>query len=191
MNKKTLLFNLLAGILLIGLLTASSCGSNSTAEGEVKEADGKVMHYLNNDPEMLNPYTTNEGNATILSERTFQALLQLDMFSYELVPVLAKTRPTISTMDDGKVKMDFELRPELRWDNGEKILAKDVAFSLKLMNTPKVNNEATRLYFDFIEDVIEYEDNPAKFSFVCKRPYMLMESALTDFLIMPAYVYDA
>ncbi len=176
---------------IVFILLFTSCTSTTSDKGTMSpDRADKLMHYLLGGPKMLNPYNTNEGNSVILSERSFQSLLQLDMFSYELVPVLAKARPTISTMDDGKVKMDFELRPELRWDNGEKILAEDVAFSLKVMNCPKVDNESRRLYFSFIEDILIDKENPAKFSFICKRPYMLMESTFTDLQILPAYVYD-
>ncbi len=189
MNKRALILNCL---LLAGLFLFTGCPSDSNIEeeGTTMDKEGKLMRYMSNEPETLNPYNTSEGNAIIIAEKLYQCLLQLDMFSYELVPVVAKDRPTISILDGGKVKMDFELRPELKWDNGEKILAEDVAFSLKVMNCPKVDNSSRRIYLDFIEDIIIDPENPAKFSFMCKRPYMLMESALTDFQILPAYVYD-
>jgi len=175
-----------------------SCGDNSSSESvenddlEVLKPKGEVVIWQSTDPLMLNPMNTTDANARRMSERIFQPLIQLDYFTYDIVPVLAKARPVIKESEDGSSTMDFEIRAEAIWDDtGEPITGEDVAFTLKVMKTPKVQNGPLRLYFDYIQDVVIDEENPKQFTLICKEPYMIQESALTDFPIYPAHIYDA
>ncbi len=174
----------------------SSCGGESTTTGgnqsgdtEYKQ-DGKFIQYTLGEPKSLNPYNRTTAFGGLLVERAFQSLITMDWFSSEIVPMLATSRPEIKTRDDGKVEMTLEMRPEAKWDNGTPITPEDVAFSLKVMKNPTVDNAHLRLYFEYIEDVVIDAENPMKFTLVCKEPYMLMESALIDLMIIPSYVYD-
>ncbi|MEM7102293.1 MAG: ABC transporter substrate-binding protein [Bacteroidota bacterium] len=177
-------------VICIAMIFVGCSGSDSGSSTANTEDSGKVVQYCSAEPKVLNPYTRTDANANILIRRTFQPLVMLDFFSYELVPVLATALPVTEVQENGKVHLGMEIRPEAKWDNGGSITAEDVAFSVKMMKNPFVDNRALKPYFEYIEDVVVDESNNRKFTLVCKEPYMLMESALTDLLIIPSYIYD-
>jgi len=86
--------------------------------------------------------------------------------------------------------LTFEIRPEALWDNGDSITAKDVEFSVKVIKNPKVMAHRFRPYYEFIQDIIFYEDNPRKFTFVSNQIYFMAEEAAGDLAILPRYIYD-
>jgi len=74
-----------------------------------------------------------------------------------------------------------------RW---QPITAKDIEFTLKVIKNPKVDNARTKPYYEFIEDIKFYDNDPLKFTFICKEVYILAESSSGDFSVLPASVYD-
>lgn len=149
-----------------------------------------IVVWQMTDPVKLNPMTATDGGSRRIMERIFQPLVQIDYFTYELTPVLAKSRPVITENPDSTISMEFEIREEAIWDDtGEPITGHDVDFTLRLMKTPGASASSIRLYFDYIKDIKIDESNSKKFTLICDR-YMIMESALTDLMICPAHIYD-
>ena len=81
--------------------------------------------------------------------------------------------------------LDFEIRPEAVWDNGQAITGKDVAFSLKVMKTPSLDNVAIRTYFEFIRKIEIDKENPKKLKLTCNI-YHVAEGAMSDIPIIPS-----
>lgn len=168
-------------VFLIGFLV-SSCNTDTV--------DNNITVWQLNDPIKLNPMTATDGGSRRIMERIFQPLLQIDYFTYEIVPVLATSRPVITENPDSTVSMEFEIREEAVWDDtGEPITGHDVDFTLRLMKTPGASAHSIQLYFNYIKDIKIDEKNNKKFTLICDR-YMIMESALTDLSICPAHIYD-
>ena len=141
-------------------------------------------------PKTLNPMISNDGNSRRIIDRIFQPLLQVDYFTYELVPVLMTSRPVIEEINDSTIAMKCEIREEAVWDDtGEDITGKDVDFTLRLMKSPGAAVSGVGLYADFIKDIKIDDTNNKKFVLYCK-PYMLMETALASIVIMPKHIYD-
>ncbi len=162
----------------------------SLDEAALKTADRVRVHSLG-DVQHLNFMTATDAQSTEMGYQTHQYLYQLHPKTYEYTPVLAKQRATV-TEKDGKVIMDFEIRPEAKWDNGTPITAEDIIYSLKLVFTPDVETvDRLKPYLDYIEDIVVDKDNPKKFTVYCKEPYMSVETSIcTNLVIMPSYVYD-
>ncbi len=169
-------------------LLFSSCG-DSTSTTSDKVDDTVITHQLS-DPEEMTPLNANDNGSTIISYAIFQNLLHIDFKTNQIVPVLAKERPVITKQDDGRVTVDMEIRPEAKWDNGEAITGNDVAFSFKVLKNPETKSKALKPYFDKVMDVIVDKENPKKFTILYAEPYMIIESSLSDFYIIPSYVYD-
>jgi peptide/nickel transport system substrate-binding protein len=168
-------------ILFIAILFISNCTTEKSKD---------IVIWQSSDPVMLNPMNAVDAGSRRMMERIFQPLLTIDYSTYELIPVLAKSRPIIKEISDTMTTMEFELREEAVWDDtGEPITGEDVAFSLKVMKAPGIQNSALRVYFDYIKDIQIDEKNPKKFTLTCKR-YMIMESTLTDLMICPKHIYD-
>lgn len=168
-------------VLFVAILFISSCATEKSKD---------IVIWQSSDPVMLNPMNAVDAGSRRMMERIFQALLAIDYSTYELIPVLAKSRPIIKEISDSTTTMEFELRAEAVWDDtGEPITGEDVAFSLKVMKAPGIQNSALRVYFDYIKDIQIDEKNPKKFTLTCER-YMIMESTLTDLMICPKHIYD-
>jgi len=172
--------------------TLTGCGgdgSGNTGSDNTTYENKVIMHALS-DPEELTPLNANDNGSSIIFYNVFQTLLHIDYKTYEIVPVLAAERPVFTKLPGGKLQADFEIRPEAAWDNGEPITAKDVDFSLRVVKNPITDSKALKPYLEDIEDIIIDENNPRKFSLIYAKPYMIIETALTDFYIIPAYIYD-
>ena len=172
--------------LLVGVLSLlwSACANEPAGD-----ATRVVTHQLS-DPTQLCPFNVTETAATNILNNVFQSLISLDYKTYQLVPVLAKARPTAHTLPNGGLTLSFEIREAAKWDNGTPITGEDVAFTLKVLRTPQTENQAFKGYVQDIVDVQIDAANPRKFTLVYNKPFMLAEASC-DFFIIPSYVYDA
>lgn len=170
------------------LITALFCMSFLFKGGVSKDPEKVIVHALS-DLQSLNPFNSTDAQSTITGYLTFQTLYGLDPFTYEYIPVLAKEKGK-TFQRDGKLCIDFEIREEAHWDNGEKITAEDLLFSLKILATPYVDCKHLWPYFEYIEDLEINEKNPKKFTVICKKQYMLAESSIADLYFIPKHVYD-
>ncbi len=163
----------------------SSCSS-----GEYKQSNNNVTIHELSDAEMLNPINYTDASAGYILTNLFQPLIAIDFKTLELVPVLAVSRPQIEKTEDGKgMIITYNIRPEAKWDNGSPITAKDVEFTLKVIKNPKVNCQHQKPYFEFIQDVKLYPEDPKKITMVCKDVYILAESS-SGVVVIPEYFYD-
>lgn len=182
-------------ILLVFFLSAGIIFSSCSADGESSSdnlgAEKVRVHQLG-DVQHLNFTTATDNQSTLISYLTHQYLYNLDPKTYEFVPVLVKERAKITEQPDGKILLDFEIRPEAKWDNGTPITGNDIVFSLKGIFAPEIEAVARlKPYLDYIEDIIVDEENPKKFTVVCKEAYMSAETSIaSNLMIIPSYVYD-
>lgn len=153
-----------------------------------------VVHELS-DPDKLNPITSTGAGATYIEHNIFMYLLDIDKDKLEVIPWLAKERPTITSITEGEyaggLKIDYELKPEAVWDNGSPITALDVAFAMKATMNPHVDSEHQRPYIEFIKEIKIDKENDKKFSFYTKeKNYAAEFSSGGTVHILPEYVYD-
>jgi len=110
MNNKLFLF-------FFCLIFFSSC---------VKERDlttNTVVAHILSQPDGLHPYNNNSVMRSYIFSYTQKTLLGLDLESLDYVPDLLTELPTSS--DDNKT-FYFELRDDIKWDNGEQLTGEDV-----------------------------------------------------------------
>lgn len=180
------------------LLLLVSCGGNGEEKGEnngtseksARYSDPNVVIHELSDADMLNPYNYQGAGSDYVMGNIFQALLSIDFESLELVPELAEKRPEIEVREDGGMNITYRLRDEAQWDDGTPITAKDVEFSMKVIKNPKVDNARIKPYYEFIQDIQFYDDDPKKFTFICDKVYILAEPSSGDYYILPKKVYD-
>ncbi len=174
------------GLLFI-LITFYSCQENEDAMVETPHYP--IVHQLT-EPQSLNPANSKGSESTVIYYNMFQELINADFKTMEIIPVLAKARPTFTSISGSNlVEMAFEIRAAAAWDNGTPITGEDIAFSLKVIKVPQTDNGFKKPYFDYIKDIVIDEDNPKKFKFICE-PYMLAEQVMSDLHTMPQYIYD-
>ncbi len=165
-----------------------SCQSGQDKRGNI------VTIRLTGEPERLNPLTTEDANATQVINSIFLPLLDFDPKTLELIPVLAKSRPSVSTIDTGAFKggtaYTYEIKDEAMWDNGQPITAADYIFTVKAILNPKSGANNLRNGINFIDDIVSDAQNPKKFIILAKKKYILSETTSGTLPLLPEYIYD-
>ena len=138
------------------LVTVSSC---------VKERDlsqNTVITHILSQPDGLHPYNNNSVMRSYIFSYTQRTLIRLDLESLEYIPDLLKELPTSS--DDNKT-FYFELKDNIKWDDGSQLTNKDIEFSAKIMLCHLTDNSQIRPnYTSVIKSVKIDPNNPLKFS---------------------------
>ena len=91
---------------------------------------------------------------------------------------------------DSLTLITYRLRTEAQWDDGRPVLARDVVFTLAVMNCPGLPNETARAQFSFIEHVQPDSADSRRFTLVCRGRSPEYRLASGDFPILPAHVLD-
>ncbi|RDC65379.1 ABC transporter substrate-binding protein [Adhaeribacter pallidiroseus] len=141
------------------------------------------------DPESLNPISFTTANTAQIVALLYQSLLTIDLQDQQLKPLLAEQLPTVVQAKD-KSFITYRLRNEAVWDNNKPITAQDVAFTLKVIKAPLVNNETMRAALEYVHDIKLDATDPKKFTIECDSYTPNMSWEIGDFAILPAYVVD-
>ena len=143
---------------LIAAITLSACVDSRDLSQNI------VVAHISSNPDGLHPYNDNSVMRSFIFEHTQKTLVKLDVSSLEYIPSLAKSLPEIS--DDGLL-YHYELRDDVRWDDGSELTAKDIEFTTKLQLCPLTDNANVRgNYSSVIKDIILYPNEPKKFTMV-------------------------
>ena len=104
-----------------------------------------VVAHILSQPDGLHPYNNNSVMRSYVFSYTQRTLLGLDLESLDYVPDLITELPTSS--EDNKT-FYFELKDNIKWDNGEQLTGEDVIFSAKIMLCHLTNNSQIRPIFN-------------------------------------------
>src|SRR5688572_16348878 len=167
-------------IIVLFFISISACRRSQTTGNEVQVR-------LAQDPESLNP--VNYKDAMQLVNLLYQSLLTVDLADGKLKPLLASQMPEIK-QQDSLYYYTYTIRPEAVWANNTPVTAADIAFTLKVLKSPLVNNEKVRPNFEFISDIKPDPADPKKFTLVCEGQSPEQVLITGDFFILPAYLYD-
>lgn len=168
------------------LLLLSACGLTACAPSPRPEA---VRIRWTSDPQTLDPLTATTPQALEVLNLIHCSLLISDATTLQFAPWLAKQMPTISRRGASTL-FSYQLRPEATWDNGQPVLARDVAFTLKVLNCPGLPTEYARTQYGFVTDVELDARDPRHFTLVCNTssPDILVSTG--DYSILPEYALD-
>ena len=121
-----------------------------------------VISHILSQPDGLHPFNNNSVMRSYIFNYTQKTLLRLDLESLDYIPSLITQLPTSSK--DNKT-FYFELKDNIKWDDGTQLTAADVIFSTKIMLCHLTNNSQIRpIYNSVIKSVEADADNPLKFS---------------------------
>ena len=181
---------LVVSILLIAIGFFSKCSLfNRPDRGNA------VTIRLTAEPEKLNPLISEDGNTVQVTGNIFMTLLDFDAKTLELVPFLAKNRPTITVIDTGVNKggvlYTYQIRDGAVWDNGSPVTASDYIFTVKAVMNKLSGANNFRSGLDFIRDITIDAKNPKKFTIIADKAYILSETNSGTLPVLPEYIYDA
>lgn len=185
MNKRTL-YGLLFSLVI---LSAAFVSCKSKAKG-----GGTLNIRISADPDKLNPITLTTSDARKIADLMFASLNGTKPISdYGLTPYILKENAKISEITDGEFKgglrLDYEIREDAKWDNGQPITGDDYIFTIKAILNPKVNCEPLRGYYSWLADVYLDSTNPKKFSVIANKKYYMIEEFAGGY-VLPEYNYD-
>ena len=106
------------------------------------------------EPQDIDPQTVVGSPELKLCQAFFEGLLTEDPKDLHPVPGLAESWDISA---DGKV-YTFRLRPNLKWSNGDPILASDIVESYKRILSPKLGAEFAGLIYNFVVGAKDYFD---------------------------------
>jgi peptide/nickel transport system substrate-binding protein len=102
-------------------------------------------------------------------------------------PQLAKATPTVS--EDG-LNYFYELRTDLKWDDGSPITAEDLVFTFKANKCPLVSNPHAKPYVGEMKNIIVDPTDKNKVTLVMKKKYIQNLWIVTDFPLMQRSYFD-
>jgi len=147
-----------------------------------------VTHILSN-PDGLHPFNDNSIMRSFIFNYTQKSLIRLDLESLEYVPSLAKELAEIS--EDG-LRYTFELRDDVRWDDGSPISAEDVLFTTKLQLCPLTDNAQIRGNYTSVIKSIEIDkENPRRFTMIAKDKHVSNATIFSEIWIQQKAYWDS
>lgn len=99
------------------------------------------------DADQLNPITNFSATGSYVNEYLFSSLLRTDKQTGSFLPLLASDLPRFS---EDQTALTYQINPQAKFNNGKRITANDVIFSLKLLRNPFVNNAQKRSHYNVI-----------------------------------------
>lgn len=191
--KKYILSLFLCG-LIIPFINSCKSDPKPVGNGNASAKTTSVTIRQYDEVKSLNVLLVLDGVSLQVCNYLFPTLLAYDPFTYELSPVLVKSRPVVEEITSGKRKgwatYTYELLEEATWDDGVPITAKDYLFTIKTIFNPHVEAAAYRGYMKLIKDVELDPANPKKFTVYTSEKYINAEYA-TGLFIYPEHLYDS
>lgn len=174
--------------LLFGFLVVVS-GVFGACSSHREDTKPTVRIRWERDPESLDPLVLPNENALEAANLLYSSLLSVDPRKQQFTPCLAEALPTVQKTDSLTL-LTYRIRPEAVWDNGQPVLARDVAFTLKVMNCPGLPTAANQSRWGFIKDIQLDTQDPKRFTLVCvgRSPEYTWSSG--DYIILPEYPLD-
>lgn len=174
-------------LLFVTFILLSSCQTEKSTSGE-NDDRYSITTRISQEPNSLFPYFTTSSVASGIERLLFQSLMEIDPRTLELVPVLASEKPVRTTSND-TIQLDFKLRNDVEWGNGESLSAQDVKFTLKLALIPGFDKSGINTY---LRNIISFKiKNKFSFSIKMKNASFLSEEAFSTLAIIPRAVYDS
>lgn len=145
-----------------------------------------VIHELN-EPDNLHPCN---GTSQVRSEMFLYlhgALLRTDLRTGSVQPGICKSMPEISK---NQLDLVFDLREDIKWDDGSLLSPDDVIFTIKAAKNPGTNNAAFKPYFDWVEKAERIPDSPSKVLIRMKKVFVQNIALWADYPIIQRSFYD-
>jgi peptide/nickel transport system substrate-binding protein len=143
--------------------------------------------------EILNPLISQMATSTYISTMTTSALTTIGE-DWKWYCVICTELPTIDNnqvkkLPDGKLLVNWEIKPNVQWGDGTPVTGEDVKFSWTVGNNPNVS-VGQRDTYSRVVDITVDKENPKKFSMTFKEQrYDYYQ--LGTFYILPKHLESA
>jgi peptide/nickel transport system substrate-binding protein len=160
-------------------------GQEKPAKEEYPGDDGDwLVWQLSAEPSSLNPITSSDAATTyIVSGSIFETLIEYDEDTFEYRPLLSES---FEISDDG-LQIDFILRDDICFSDGEPVTADDVIFSYETIINPGVDALHFANYLQDVDHIEKISDRHVRF--IMKRVYFKSLGICGGIEILPEHVY--
>ena len=192
----------------------SGCGGDDTAKGDkhnaandkvsfdqtkfIKIEDAKnflpswskenvVVYHVVGEPDEMHPTNGINAYRSEIMGYTQVYLIAIDFESLTMRPMAVKAMPTVS--ENGK-EYTYELRNDIKFDDGSVLSVEDVLFTFKANKCPLTNNPHAKSYLDNLLDIVVDKSNPNKFTMIMKEKYIQNIAFLNEYPIMQRTFFD-
>lgn len=192
------------------LILASCGGGDSSKKVESKTASGNdsikyikiedskeflpgwskeniLVYHTIGEPDDMHPTNGTSASRSEINLYTQMTLVQTDFRTLGLKPLLAKSLPELSA---DNLSYTYELKDNVKWDDGKPMTAEDVIFTFKANKCPLTNNPANKPYLENLKDIIVDKQDPNKITLQMKRQYIQNITFLADYPIMQRSFFD-
>lgn len=150
--------------------------------------------HESSDPDGFNPVTSKAASAEDMQDNIFCRLLDYNRETFKLEPVLAVGLPEVTLLKKGPYKggmaLNYEIRPEAKWDNGKPVTGHDYLFTIKAAKHKGVES-SKRGNLEVIAQVEVNSNNPKKFTVYLTNVSTNAQLISGQLLpVMPEYLYD-
>jgi len=145
---------------------------------------GRVVVQMESMPKSLCYALESSGVIRRLLYELHETLLVRDWDTCEFKPRLCRDW----TVDVPGKSFTFRLRDDVRWHDGHRFTARDVAFSLSIYADPNVRCDDKRFAYEGIESVEVVDDLTVRVTYA--KPYFMAEASVGDLFLLPSHLYD-
>lgn len=149
--------------------------------------DNVLVYHTIGEPDDMHPTNGTSASRTEINLYTQLTLVQTDFRTLQVRPIAVKALPTISA---NGLEYTYELRNDMKWDDGSPITVDDVIFTFKACKSPLTNNPHAKPYLDNLKDIVVDKADPNKFTLIMKRTYIQNIAFLTDYPLMQRSFFD-
>ncbi|NLA75402.1 MAG: hypothetical protein GX846_08040 [Deltaproteobacteria bacterium] len=143
-----------------------------------------LVWCLESEPSNLNPITSTEAVSNyVISGNIFESLVEYDEDTFEHRPLLAKS---FSISQDG-LQLDFILRDDITFSDGQPVTADDVIFSYETTVNPAIDALSTATYLQDVDHVEKINNKHVRFTM--KRVYFKSLAICGGIPIIPEHIY--
>jgi peptide/nickel transport system substrate-binding protein len=200
-------------LLPVTLISLASCGGDDTGTSEssdktqvvgandvkyIKINDTNVflptwskenvlIYHDIGEPDDMHPTNGTSAARTEIMGYTQVYLVGTDYQNLSVRPIAVKALPTVS--ENGK-EYTYELRDNIKFDDGSTLTIEDVIFTFKANKCPLTNNPHAKPYLDNLVDIVPDKSNPLLFKIIMKDKYIQNISFLTDYPILQRSFFD-
>lgn len=166
-----------------GALLLFSLGCQSM-HGE-KPSDAPVRVRWSRDPESLSPFGAPNQYAIDALNLLTPCLVLPEISTQRVAPYLVEKLAHVTRRGDSLTVLTYQLRAGAVWDNGQPVLATDVAFTYKLLSNPYLPINKERQLLSFLTDIELNPRDPRSFALICRGAAgMNYEMSAGDIAIM-------
>ena len=153
------------------------------------QAIPKITVGETSDADKLNPLTNFSATGSYINEYLFSSLLRTDKATGNFVPVIAAGLPTVTEGGaEGPMVYTYRIHGQAKFNGGEKLNAHDVAFSLKMVMNPFVDNSQKRVHYEDIQSMKVLDDQTIEIRVAGRNPQGMRVTS--DFAILSEEHFD-